>query len=197
MSMKISEIDEILKKKMSSKRFLHTKGVQYTSICLAMRYEEDLEKASYAGLLHDCAKYLSGESLLNKARKNNLSVNETELKSPYLLHGKVGALFADTRYDVHDEDILNAIRYHTTGRPGMSLLEKIVFTADYIEPGRNQAPDLDQLRKMAFIDLDKCVLMILQQTLDYLHETGTLIDEMTQKTYDYYHETAVKQAQEA
>ena len=87
---------------------------------------------------------------------------------------------------MNDEDVLNAIRYHTTGRPGMSLLEKIVFVADYIEPGRDTAPNLPIVRKLAYESIDDCVLQILKDTLHYLADTGESTDPMTQKTYDYY-----------
>jgi nicotinate-nucleotide adenylyltransferase len=87
---------------------------------------------------------------------------------------------------VKDEDILNAIRYHTTGRPGMSLLEKIIFVSDYIEPGRESAPNLALVRKLAYENLDSCVLKVLKDTLEYLGTGDAQVDPMTQKTYEYY-----------
>ena len=184
--MEIQDIEDILQRKQNSHRYRHTIGVRYTSICLAMRYGEDLTKASYAGLLHDCAKHMSGEKLLEKCRRHNLSVSEVEAKNPFLLHGRVGAWLAEHKYDVADPEILGAIEWHTTGRPEMTLLEKIVFTADYIEPGRDQAPNLDELRKLAFMDIDQAVCAILKQTLDYLREQGGEIDPATEVTYNYY-----------
>ena len=89
-------------------------------------------------------------------------------------------------YKVDDGDIINAILNHTTGRPEMSVLEKIIFIADYIEPGRRQAPNLAEIRKVAFTDLDRAMLMILGDTLSYLKTTGLAIDQKTQMTYDYY-----------
>ncbi len=182
----ITEIEEDLKKELKKKRFRHSIGVQYTSICLAMRYGEDLEKASCAGLLHDCAKAMSGDKLLAVCRKNDLPVSPAEEVSPYLLHGRVGAYIAAQKYDVTDPDILGAITWHTTGKAAMTLLEKIVFTADYIEPGRDNAPNLKEIREMAFIDLDRAICMILKQTLDYLKEAGKPIDPATEITYNYY-----------
>ena len=135
--MEIQEIEEILQQKQNPHRYRHTIGVRYTSICLAMRYGEDLTKASYAGLLHDCAKHMSGEKLLEKCRSHHLPVSDMEAKNPFLLHGRVGAWLAGHRYGVEDPEILSAIEWHTTGKPDMTLLEKIVFTADYIEPGRD------------------------------------------------------------
>ena len=118
--MSIQKIKEDLKKKLSSKRYEHTMGVEYTSTCLAMRYGADIEKARLAGLLHDCAKYLS----------SGIPVSAYERKNPELLHAKLGACFANELYGVTDPEILSAIIWHTTGCPEMSLLDKIVFIAD-------------------------------------------------------------------
>ena len=103
-----------------------------------------------------------------------------------LLHAKVGAVYAKDKYGVEDEDILNAITYHTTGRPAMSLLEKIVFIADYIEPYRDPLLNLDEIRKIAYENLDQAIVMISENTLDYLKDIGVAIDTMTNETYEYY-----------
>lgn len=182
----VAEIEEDLKKELKKKRFRHSIGVQYTSICLAMRYGASIEKASYAGILHDCAKGMKDEKLLEICGKQDLPVTEAENKSPYLLHGRVGAWVSQEKYGIDDPEILGAITWHTTGKPAMTLLEKIVFTADYIEPGRDTAPNLDAIRQMAFIDLDKAIYMILRQTLDYLKEDDRPIDPSTEITYNYY-----------
>lgn len=181
-----SEIEEKLRKKQNEKRFRHTIGVQYTSVCLAMCYGADLEKASMAGLLHDCAKHISNEELLRRCRKHELAVTEAEEQNPFLLHAKYGAWLAKHKYGIGDSEILDAITYHTTGRPAMTLLEKIVFTADYIEPSRNQAPNLDELRRLAFRNLDEAVWRISEQTLDYLKSGGGTIDPTTELTCQYY-----------
>jgi predicted HD superfamily hydrolase involved in NAD metabolism len=187
------QMEKDLESVLKPKRFRHTIGVKYTSVCMAMRWGEDLNKAACAGLLHDCAKYLSPEQLLAFCHENGLHVTEAEQANPGLLHGLVGACFARTRYGIEDEEILGAITWHTTGRPEMTLLEKIVFTADYIEPGRDQAPQLDVLRQLAFTDLDQAVLMILKQTLDYLRDEGEVIDPQTEVTYNYYYNMIKKE----
>ena len=115
-----------------------------------------------------------------------LTVYSTEEKNPFLLHAKVGSYLASKKYGVTDPDILNAILNHTTGRPDMSLLEKIVWLSDYIEPGRKQAPNLPEIRRIAFEDLDKALIMALENTLSYLKGGNMEIDSMTQKTYDFY-----------
>ena len=101
-------------------------------------------------------------------------------------HAKVGAYLAETRYGVTVPDILNAIRYHTTGRPQMSKLEKILYIADYIEPGRKHVADLEQIRQMAYQNLDTTMAKILENTLAYLKTTDGQIDSMTEETYEYY-----------
>jgi predicted HD superfamily hydrolase involved in NAD metabolism len=151
-----------------------------------MCYGADVEKAEIAGLLHDCAKCMDLKKMIRICEKAGLSVSDIERSSGALLHSKAGAVLARDKYGVNDEDVLNAIRYHTTGRPGMSLLEKIVFVADYIEPGRDTAPNLPIVRKLAYESIDDCVLQILKDTLHYLADTGESTDPMTQKTYDYY-----------
>jgi predicted HD superfamily hydrolase involved in NAD metabolism len=167
-------------------RFVHTLGVSGTASALAMCYGEELDKAELAGLLHDCAKCMNLSKMLKICEKAGVELSDLEKKSGSLLHSKAGAVLARDKYGVNDEDVLNAIRYHTTGRPGMSLLEKIVFVADYIEPGRDTAPNLPIVRKLAYESIDDCVLQILKDTLHYLADTGESTDPMTQKTYDYY-----------
>lgn len=177
-----------LQTKINDKRFIHSVAVEYIAGAMAMTLGEDVEKARTAGLLHDCAKGLSSKEKLAKARKHDLDISEYESKNPDMLHGKLGAYYANAKYDVSDKDILNAITYHTTGRPGMSLLEKIIFVADYIEPNRKPLPGIDEIRKEAFFDIDRCVLHILKDTLDYLEQGDSQaeIDDMTRKSYEYY-----------
>ena len=175
-----------LKSKINDRRFEHSLGVEYTAACMAMVYGADVEKARLAGLLHDCAKCLPTKEKLEKARKHKLSVSKFEENNPDMLHGKLGAYYAKTRYEIDDEEILNAITYHTTGRPNMTLLDKIIFVADYIEPNRKELKDMDIIRKEAFLDIDKCVIHILKNTLDYLNNSTNEMDFMTQLTYNYY-----------
>ena len=181
-----------LRKKMEkvqdSRRFEHTLGVEFTSAALAMRYGASVKSAQTAGLLHDCAKCLTDKERVSICKKNNIPMSELEKSNPFLLHAKVGAWLARKRYGISDQDILNAIQNHTTGRPGMSLLEKIVFIADYMEPGRNHAPNLDEVRRLAFEDLDQAMLKILNDTLEYLDSKNGDVDPMTRKTLEYYKE---------
>ncbi len=186
MTKQIAKLRKEMKKIMDRKRFEHTLGVAYTSACLAMCHDEDVEKAEIAGLLHDCAKCMTNEERIDICKENKLEITVAENQNPFLLHAKVGAFLAQTEYEIEDPDILNAIRSHTTGRAGMSKLEKIVFIADYIEPMRTHSARLPYLRKLAFRDLDAALIEILKDTLDYLHTTDAQIDPQTQATYDYY-----------
>lgn len=185
-SSNIKKIRKAMEKTLDAKRFEHTLGVAYTAGALAMRYDADILKAQTAGMLHDCAKCMSNEKRLSLCEKHNISINSIERNNPFLLHAKVGSLIAMQKFNIHDTDTINAILNHTTGRPDMSLLEKVVYVADYIEPGRKQAPNLSEIRKLAFIDLDKAMLKILEDTLVYLNTIDGDIDPMTQKTYDFY-----------
>lgn len=175
-----------MKKVQDKKRYEHTLGVTYTAACLAMCHDIDVERAEMAGLLHDCAKCLSDDKKIKLCKKQSIEINLAEAKHPFLLHAKAGAYLAEHKYGVRDEDILNAVRYHTTGRPGMSMLEKIIFISDYIEPNRTHSHRLPELRRLAFVNLDQALLEILRDTLAYLKRTGNDLDPMTQRTYEYY-----------
>ena len=188
MEYNIVTLQDKVKELLPKKRFLHTLGVQYTSASLAMRYEYDVQKASVAGLLHDNAKCLSDGKILELCTQYELPISTVERNNPNLLHAKLGACFGKMKYNIEDDEILSAITYHTTGRPNMLLLDKIVFVADYIEPNRKQLEKLDEIRKIAFVDLDRAVYMILDQTLSYLTENGASkeIDEITVETFEFY-----------
>ncbi len=184
----IRKIRKAMEKTQDAKRYEHTLGVAYTATALAMCHGVSLKSAELAGLLHDCAKCLTDEKRLSICEKHNISINEIERRNPFLLHAKVGSFLAMEEYHIYDPDIINAILNHTTGRPGMSVLEKIVFVADYIEPNRKNAPNLTEIRKLAFENLDLAMVKILGDTLNYLESTEGEIDPMTRKTYEYYKE---------
>ncbi len=180
------DIKKDLKNRLSGKRYEHTLGVEYTASCLAMRYGADMEKAGMAGLLHDCAKDFSAKEKLANCKKYGLPVSDVEKKNPELLHAKLGACLASGRYGVRDPEILSAITWHTTGKPDMSLLDKILYVADYMEPNRNQAQNLPEVRALAFTDLDACLKKILEDSVKYLSDKKSVTDPMTQKTWEFY-----------
>ena len=139
--MEMQEIRKNLKKDLDKYRYEHTKGVMYTAGCLAMANNYDVEKAMLAGLLHDCAKCVPADEKIKLCEKNHIEISDAEYKNPGLLHAKLGAFFARKKYGIENEEILRSIESHTTGRPNMSLLDKIIYIADYIEPGRDVAPN--------------------------------------------------------
>jgi len=184
--MELERIKECLKKQLKENRYLHSLGVEEVACDMAAIYGYDMEKAALAGILHDCAKYLSDEELIRECEKYGLPISAIERKCAFLLHAKVGALYARVMYGIEEEEILDAINYHTTGRPQMTLLEKIIFTADYIEPYRKPLPRIDIIRETAYTDLDQAVVMILENTLSYLSDIDGEIDTITVDTYHYY-----------
>lgn len=184
--MKIYEMKKELVKHISPKRYEHTLGVEYTACALAMRYGADVEKARIAGLLHDCAKNLDDPEKFYYCEKFKLSVSDCEKSNPELLHAKLGAVFAKEYYDIQDPEILDAITWHTTGRPAMTLLDKIIYIADYMEPNRDKASNLPEVRKLAYQDINACLFKILKDSIDYLASRSFVTDPMTQETYEYY-----------
>lgn len=191
---KILKLQHTLKKELDEDRYQHTLGVMYTSASMAMRYDVDVTQALLAGLLHDCAKCIPGDKKIHLCEKYGLPVSDVEYKNPSLLHARLGAYLAEKKYHIHDPEIIRAISSHTTGRPGMSLLEKIVYIADYIEPGRKELPNMKEVRPLAFKDIDECLFRILKDSLVYLNSRNISIDPMTQKTYDYYKDELKKEA---
>ena len=180
----MAELRRQMKKVLKTERFDHTLGVAYTAASLAFLYDVDLDQALTAGMLHDCAKYV--EHKVETCKKFHIPVTEAEEKEPSLLHAKLGAYLAEHEYHVQDPEVLNAIRYHTTGHPNMTLLEKIIFVADYIEPNRKMLPHLSEIRKMAYRDLNEAIVHILQDTLAYLDQSSKIKDPETQRTLQYY-----------
>lgn len=131
------EMEKHLKKQLKPKRFKHTLGVIDCAVDMAERNGADVKKAELAALLHDCAKNYSRDELLSVAGRCRIPLDDITLKEPQLLHGPVGAVVAREEYGVTDSEILDAIAYHTTGREDMTLLDKIIYLADFIEPSRD------------------------------------------------------------
>lgn len=192
----LTKLRKKMEKTLEPKRYEHTLSVAYTAANLAAVHGVDVEKALVAGMLHDCTKCFSHKKQIALCEKNSVQLSELEAEeNSTLLHAKSGCVLAREEYGITDEDILNAICYHTTGRPQMSPLEKIIYIADYMEPGRHHmkrfgsgAPmeRLTRIRQMAYRNLDETLCNILSDTLAYLQEKGYRVDSMTQKTYEYY-----------
>lgn len=172
--MTLEEMKKQLEETLSPKRFKHSIGVMDTAVKLAEKYGEDRGKAAIAGILHDCARNIEGQEVLELCGRYGIEVNYITNLQPQLLHGLLGAALARDVYGVEDEDVIRAIACHTTGREDMTLLDKIVFIADYIEPGR-KFHGVDKVRDLAYKDLDKAILISLDNTIKHILDKGVLI----------------------
>ena len=165
-------------------RFRHSLSVSETAVVLATKYGENIEKARIAGLVHDCVKNMKDAELIKVAKAHGIQIDEIYLHSPSILHGLVGSIIAREVMGIQDEDILNAICYHTTGRKNMSILEKIIYIADYIEPLR-EFNGVEELRSLSKVDLDAAVILSLENTIKYvISQKGLLhIDTIHARNY--------------
>lgn len=180
------EIVNNLSQDLDIERFEHTLGVAYTAANLAMKYDVDIDKAFLAGLLHDVAKRCKSDKYIEMCHIYDIDISEAERNNPGLLHAKLGAYIAASEYEIDDPEILSSIECHTTGKPNMSMLEKIIYIADYIEPGRDKQPHLDIIRKKVYEDINSALFIILEDTVEYLTHSKKTIDPMTYETYLYY-----------
>ena len=165
---------EKLQKLLKPKRYRHSLGVAETAVVLAKKHGADEEKAYTAGLLHDMAKNISKEDSLNLCRKLGIKTNEIERQNPSLLHAPLGAELIKREFGIYDMEISSAIACHTVGKANMTLLDKIIYIADMIEPSRD-FPGVEKLRKLSFSDIDKAMLECLRFTLEYNIKKGSLI----------------------
>lgn len=171
-----------MQNRLSEKRRKHTEAVVKEALALCRKYGGDPEKAETAALFHDFCRGLDPE-------ETDRLVTEWGLDSRYLgnsnlAHGKLAAVLARKEYGIEDGDVLNAIAYHTTGRADMSLLEKIVYLADAIEPGRDY-PGAEELRRLAEEDLDRACLMALDNSIRFVKEKGAALDEDTVRAWEF------------
>ena len=176
--MKLTDIKKDLKNRLSERRYVHSAGVAASAYILAEKYGYNPKKAELAGWIHDCAKEMKLEEMQNIIDEQNLQVDEYMRSSRALLHGPAGSIMAKTIYGIKDRDIQNSIFFHTTGRPQMELLDKIIFLADYIEPSRD-FPGINIIRRNAQKNLDTAVLSAYDATIRHLLDQKEYIYELT------------------
>lgn len=169
-------VDQKLKELVHEKRYEHTKNVVAMAIKLAKNYGFPHQKAEIAALLHDICKNFTIKRMKELVGKNNNDTKNYEVGE--ILHGYAAAVYARNRFSIEDKDILNAIRYHTVGRAGMSELEKIIYLADAIEVERNYE-GIEDIRKLAFIDLNEAILLEINLKLKYLINTDKILHPNT------------------
>ncbi|MBF8378231.1 bis(5'-nucleosyl)-tetraphosphatase (symmetrical) YqeK [Alicyclobacillus mali] len=174
----IHHLRQRLAESLTPARYKHVLGVVETSVALARRFGAPVLDAELAAWLHDLAREWPQDRLLAHARDRKLDVPAAWLEAPILLHGPVAADVARVEYGVEDADVLNAVYYHTTGRPGMGELEMVLFVADAIEPSRDY-PGVDDIRLLAEKDLKAAALASLESTLRYALDRGFAIDLTT------------------
>jgi predicted HD superfamily hydrolase involved in NAD metabolism len=167
-------------------RLQHILRVEQMSAELAQLHGLDVDQAAQAGLLHDLAKFFKPARLLEMARSEGLELDPVDQSNPHLLHAAVGAIVARDEFGVQDTAILDAIRHHTLGLPGMSLLSCVVFLADSLEPGRGSTPELEKLRQVAQQNLPQAVWLTCDDSLRYLIATRRLIHPRTVQTRNWF-----------
>lgn len=168
----------LAKKRLSAKRYQHTLNVRRMAVKLAKLWGADPEKAALAALLHDTAKELPREEMLQILNDNAIMAENAQNRPSPVWHGICAAILAQTQWGVEDEEVLSAIRCHTTGKPGMSLLDEIVFLADMTSAERDY-PEVDYLRKLEKKDIHQAIREALEMNLHWLEESGKPVDEET------------------
>ena len=180
----------IAKKKLGKKRWEHTKNVKKMAVALARRWGADEEKAAVAAYLHDAAKELPREELLQIFDDNAIIANNAALRPAPVWHGLAAAILARTQWGVQDEEILSAIACHTTGKPNMGLLDKILYLADMTSAERDW-PGVEALRALEMQDLDAALLQALQQSIDFVREKGSPLDPDSAAALEWLRGTSV------
>lgn len=176
--MTFQQIRQLLRQRLSARRFEHSVGVSETAVRLALKHGADVEQARLAGILHDCARDMPRNTLLHTAESFGIVVGSIERRELALLHAPIGARQAQTLYGVSDPLVIDAIATHTVGGPGMGLLATVIYLADYIEPGRS-FPGVDKLRELAETDLTLAMIEAYDHSIQYIVSRGGLIHPAT------------------
>lgn len=156
------------------------------AIALAQHHQVDVEKAAKAALMHDLAKYFKPQKLLTMAQAAGIEIDPVSQANPHLLHADVGALIARETFSINDEDVCLAIANHTLGKPGMNALSCIIFLADSLEPGRGETPELEELRKASYHNLERAVWLTCDYSLQLLIANHRLIHPRTVATRNWF-----------
>ena len=180
---KAVEIEKYLKSRLTPERYVHVLSVRDLALDLAKKYEADLQKVNLAALLHDCAKWMSTSELYESAADHRIQLDEVERHNPSLVHAPIGAMLAVSHFDVDTPEILNAIRIHTTGSGRMTLIDKILYVADFAELKRNYA-EAHSVREIAYQNLNEAVFEVSRYKIEHLLAKGVLIHPHTIDAYN-------------
>lgn len=183
--MDLKQIEKILKEMLPERRLEHSLNVSKCAVKLSEIYKCDREKAEIAGLVHDCAKYFIDEQIEDFVEKFNIELDPLEENNIALSHSVIGSYVAMDVFNINDKEIINAIKYHTTGKENMSLLEKIIYMADLIEDGRN-FPRVEELRELTYSGkLDEALILSFNNTIKFVIDNNQLIHPRTVKARNY------------
>lgn len=177
-------IEKEIIKDIGQTRYAHSLRVMEVALNLSQIYNADKEKVKVAARLHDCGKIQDKTKLLKMTNDFDIILDKYMKYNTELIHGPLGAKIAEMKYKIKDQEILNAIKYHTTGRANMTLLDKIIYIADYIEPGRN-FKGIEELRVLAYKDIDKSIIMAMDKTIELLTANRNLIHTRTIEARNY------------
>lgn len=170
----IESIKKYLESNISGKRFVHSVGVAESAVKLAKVYNCDVGKAYLSGLVHDCARELDKVQLLACLEEEGIKADDLTLSIKELLHGPAAVHICRAVFGIEDAEVLDAVRYHTTGRVNMTLLEKIIYLSDFIEPSRC-FEGVEELRELAATNLDKALLLAFNSSITYLISKNGII----------------------
>ncbi|MDC7227038.1 MAG: bis(5'-nucleosyl)-tetraphosphatase (symmetrical) YqeK [Spirochaetales bacterium] len=182
------DIELYLKKNLSEKRFMHSRRTAETAEKLCMLYGYSPEKGRTAGLLHDIAREISNEEIFSLVAEDGFGISKIEKDYPVLLHGRAGAVISIRELGINDEEILEAVRWHTTGRRRMNGITSILYVADYIEPGRMHI-DNEFRKKIREMNLDQLVMEVVRSSITYCRSKGYSVAE---QTFMLYHDLEKK-----
>jgi predicted HD superfamily hydrolase involved in NAD metabolism len=172
-----------VKEQLTEHRYIHTIGVTDTAVILAGRFGADTKKAEMAAIFHDYAKFRPKEEMKQIIVREKMPAELLDYNAE-LWHAPVGAYLAEKEAGITDPEILDAIRYHTSGRPGMTLLDKVIYVADYIEPGRH-FPGVEEVRRLAETDLNEALIQAMKNTMIFLMKKNQPVFPETFATYNW------------
>lgn len=184
--MRVEQIKELVQKRLSEKRFIHTLNVAEQAVKLAEFYSLDKEKCEIAALLHDVLKEASQEELLQNIANSDILFTNIFMQSPQIWHAFAGANYIEKNKIITDLEIINAVRYHTTGKENMTDIEKVIFLSDYTSKERS-FEGVDFLREQLFNNLNDAMYLALQRTVQFLIDKNQIIYPQTVFAYNYYY----------
>lgn len=183
--MNLELINNKIKEMLPEKRYRHSLNVANCAVKLSEIYGCDKEKAYIAGIAHDCAKYLNKEEVKYYVDKYKIVLDELEKDNLALSHSLIGSYIAKYEFGINDKDIISAIKYHTTGKENMNLIEKIIYIADLIEEDRD-FPGVEALRDLVYNkQLDKALLISFNNTIKFVIDNNQLIHNRTVNARNY------------